>query len=80
MIHVTRKIAGAAAAAALALAPGLAAAANFAYVNHDGEVQLVVAADWQTAIATAPNIATHSGVILLDGSSDPLLDDGVDGV
>lgn len=78
--NLTSKIVTLGVAAALALAPGLAAAANYAYVNVNGEVQSVVASDWQTAIRTAPNIAARSGVILLDSADDSdLLDDSVTG-
>jgi hypothetical protein len=80
MTTITTKLAGLGIAASLALLPGLAGAADYAYVNNDGEVQMVVASTWQTAIATAPNIALHSGVILIDGSADEdLLDDSVSG-
>lgn len=78
--NLTTKFVGLGIAAALAVAPGLAAAATYAYVNASGEVQSVVAGDWQTAIATAPNIAARSGVILVDGQEDSnLLDDRVTG-
>ena len=77
--NLTSKIVGFGLAAALAAAPVLAGAATYAYVNMNGEVQPVIAANWQTAIATAPNIATHSGVILIDGTDSGLLDDNVTG-
>ena len=54
---------------ALAL-PTLAHAATYAYVNKSGEVSTVTANDWQTAIATAPNIHIHSGVMLLVTQTD----------
>ncbi len=76
---MTSKIITLGLAAALALAPAFASAATYAYVNSSGEVQPVVAANWQAAIATAPNIATHSGVILIDGTDSTLLDDSVNG-
>lgn len=76
---MTSKIVTLGLAAALALAPAFASAATYAYVNMNGEVQPVVASNWQTAIATAPNIATHSGVILIDGTDSTLLDDNVNG-
>jgi hypothetical protein len=50
--------------AAMAL-PAFAHAATFAYVNQSMEVRTVVANDWMSAIATAPNIDEHSGVLLL---------------
>lgn len=77
--NLTSKIVTLGLAAALALAPGLAAAATYAYVNSSGEVQPVIAANWQAAIATAPNIAARSGVILIDGTDSGLLDDSVNG-
>jgi hypothetical protein len=58
---------------ALALAlvsPAIAGAATYAYVDAGGEVKSVVATDWRTAIATAPNIHIHSGVLLLDEPTD----------
>lgn len=58
---------------ALALAlvsPAIAGAASYAYVDAQGEVKMVVANDWRTAIATAPNIHINSGVLLLDDASD----------
>lgn len=57
------------AAAALVVAPfgvaTVAHAATYAYVNQAMEVRTVVADNWMTAIATAPNIDAHSGVLLL---------------
>lgn len=50
--------------------PGLTYAASYAYVDSGGEVKMVTANDWQTAIATAFNIHIHSGVLLLDSAQD----------
>lgn len=50
--------------------PGLAQAALYAYVDNTGDVKAVTANDWMTAINTAPNISAHSGVLLLNTSSD----------
>ncbi len=47
-----------------------ASAATYAYVATNGEVKSVVAADWMTAIATAPGIHIHSGVLLLNSAAD----------
>ena len=55
--------------AALAL-PGLTYAANYAYVNANGDVGMVSAMSPNAAIATAQNIAKHSGVMLLDSTED----------
>lgn len=48
-------------------------AATYAYVDNSGEVKSVVASDWMTAIATAPNIYIHSGVMLLMSAADFLV-------
>ncbi len=62
------------ATAALLIAPfGMAAiahAATYAYVNSSGNVSTVTASGWQTALATAPNIGLHSGVMLLISQLD----------
>jgi hypothetical protein len=50
--------------------PVSASAATYAYVATNGEVKSVVAADWMTAIATAPGIHIHSGVLLLKTAAD----------
>ena len=42
----------------------------FAYVNVEGDVRTVEAADPNTALATAPSIHARSGVLLLDSSDD----------
>jgi hypothetical protein len=61
--------AGIAASGVLATAlPTLTHAATtytYAYVNQAQEVSTVVAENWMAAIATAPNIDAHSGVLLL---------------
>jgi hypothetical protein len=67
---------GTLALAALLAAPA-AFAQTFAYVNQDGEVRTVDAADPNTAIMTAPAIDEHSGVLLLQSSSDSLVGDSV---
>ena len=48
----------------------MANAATYAYVDVNGDVKSVTAADWKTAIATAPNIHMHSGVLLLTTAAD----------
>lgn len=61
-------------------APASSYAALFAYVNQDGEIRTVEAADPNTAIMTAPSIHMNSGVLLLNSSSDPIIGDDVSGV
>ena len=48
----------------------MANAATYAYVDVHGDVKSVTAADWKTAIAVAPNIHMHSGVMLLTTAAD----------
>jgi hypothetical protein len=62
------------AVAALAAPTASALAATYAYVNAQGEVRTVEAADANTAINTAPGIHPRSGVILLDGNDAALVD------
>ncbi len=50
--------------------PAMASAAVYAYVDTAGEVKTVTANDWMTAIATAPSIHIHSGVMLLTTAAD----------
>jgi hypothetical protein len=54
-------------------APVVASAAVYAYVDTAGEVKSITATDWMTAIATAPFIHMHSGVILLATAADYLI-------
>ena len=61
-------------AALVALPTASAYAAMYAYVNAEGEVRTVEAADPNTAIRTAPGIHPRSGVILLTGSNTDLVD------
>jgi hypothetical protein len=60
-------------ALALIVSPALASAATYAYVDTAGEVKTVTAADWMTAIAIAPSIHIHSGVMLLTTAADYLV-------
>ena len=57
-------------AVAFMVAPAMASAAVYAYVDATGEVKSVTAVDWMTAINTAPNIHIHSGVMLLTTAAD----------
>lgn len=66
---VALALVGAAALFAVA-APAFSYAANYAYVNAQGEVRMVTAPDPMTAINTAPNIHMRSGVMLLDSQAD----------
>ena len=60
-------------ALAFIVAPAMASAAVYAYVDATGEVKSVTATDWMTAINTAPNIHIHSGVMLLTTATDYLM-------
>ncbi len=71
---------GALALAAVVVVPGVSLAATYAYVNQAGEVMTTEAATPNEAITTAPNIGVHSGVMLLQSSSDPVVGDSVSGV
>lgn len=64
---------GIAALAAFVAVPGLSLAATYAYVNTAGEVMTTEAATPNAAIATAPGIHVHSGVILVNGADDAAL-------
>jgi hypothetical protein len=66
--------AGVAASGVLAMAaPSLAHAATYAYVNTSEEVSTVTADNWMDAIATAPNIDPHSGVLLLTSQNSTIV-------
>ncbi len=45
-------------------------AATYEYVNTSGGISSVTANNGSNAITLAPNLALHSGVILVDGSSN----------
>lgn len=70
---------GALALAAIVAAPSGVFAATYAYVNTAGEVMTMDAASPNSALATAPGIASRSGVMLID-ISDPVVGDSVGGV
>lgn len=68
-------------ASAFIVAPAMASAATYGYVDTSGEVKTVTANDWMTAIATAPLISLHSGVMLLATAADyAVVGDTVGGV
>ncbi len=68
-------------AVAVPTVASFAYAATYAYVNRSGEVSTVTANDGMSAIMTAPNIAEHSGVMLLDSADDnQMIGDDVSGV
>lgn len=50
--------------------PAFTNAADYAYVDAQGNVKSVTAGDWMTAIATAANIHINSGVYLLKSAAD----------
>ena len=66
-------ILGAATVAGVLAIPAATFAATYAYVNTSGEVMSVEAANSSTALATAPGIALHSGVMLIDDSSNDIV-------
>ncbi len=72
---------GIAALAAVIAVPSLSLAATFAYVNQAGEVMTTEAATPTEALMTAPNIDEHSGVMLINSSTDSeVVGDSVNGV
>lgn len=70
--NLTALIVGAGLVVALVLVsiPAFASAATYAYVDAFGDVKMVTANDWQTAISVAPNRHMNSGVLLLNSASD----------
>ena len=65
------------AAVALFSLPVFAYAATYAYVNTTGEVRTVTADSADAALATAPGLHIHSGVMLLTNPSDGIVGDNV---
>jgi hypothetical protein len=53
------------AAVALVVLPVSTIAATYGYVNNQGTISLIEAPSAQEALAIAPNIDAHSGVILM---------------
>lgn len=66
--------------AAVVAVPAATMAATYAYVNTSGEVRTVEAATATAALNTAPNLGVHSGVMLIESTSDPVVGDKVNGV
>lgn len=66
--------------AAAVVAPGISLAATYAYVNTAGEVMTMDASNANQALTTAPGISLHSGVMLINSTSDPVVGDSVGGV
>jgi len=60
------------------LSSSVASAATYLYANTSGNLQSIEANNPTEAMAIAPNIAVHSGVMLV--SSTPLSIGGIDGV
>lgn len=67
-------------AAVIAIPAGASMAATYAYVNTAGEVMTTEAATANTALTTAPGISLHSGVMLIEVTSDEVVGDKVGGV
>ena len=64
-----KKVLGIFALAAVIALPSMSYAATYAYVNTSGEVAAVTADTAAQALATAPNMDVHSGVLLLTNPS-----------
>ncbi len=75
-----KKVLGMVALAATVALPGISFAQTYAYVNTSGDVSSVDAASADAALMTAPNIGVHSGVMMIDDSSNDVLDQTVTGV
>lgn len=72
---------GALAALATVAVPGISFAQTYAYVNQSGEVMTTEADTALQAIANAPMIDEHSGVLFIDSTEDSsLVGDDVPGV
>jgi len=86
IIHLTQKIAmkkillGSLALAAIVAVPGVSLAATYAYVNTAGEVMTTESATPNGAIMTAPGISRHSGVMLIQSTTNEIVGDSVGGV
>jgi len=79
LLNMNKLMIGAFALAALVAAPVATMAADYAYVNTNGEVSMVSAVDANTALMTAPKLHVHSGVMLL-GSDNSIVGDDVNGI
>lgn len=76
-LSLMNKLLGISALGALIALPAVSFAAPYAYVNASGEVSSVEAASASAALATAPNIHIHSGVMLLSDADDSILNDSI---
>ncbi|MDB5245263.1 MAG: hypothetical protein JWN90_368 [Parcubacteria group bacterium] len=72
-----KKVLGMFALAAVIALPSMSYAATYAYVNSSGEVAAVTADTAAQALATAPNMDIHSGVMLLSNPNDGIIGDTV---
>ncbi|CAN5770947.1 hypothetical protein BH11PAT2_BH11PAT2_10110 [soil metagenome] len=72
-----KKVLGMFALAAVIALPSMSYAATYAYVNSAGDVSAVVANTAAQALATAPGISVHSGVMLLSNPNDTILNNTV---
>jgi hypothetical protein len=66
--------------AAAVVAPAVSFAQTYAYVNTAGEVMTMDANTADQALTTAPGISLHSGVMLINSTSDPVVGDSVSGI
>jgi hypothetical protein len=72
-----KKVLGMFALAAVIALPSMSYAATYAYVNASGEVAAINADTAAQALATAPNMDIHSGVLLLTNPNDGIIGDTV---
>lgn len=77
---MTKILTGTLALAAILAVPGLSMAADYAYVNANGEVNMVTANTATEALTTAPNIHVRSGVMLMTDADAGLVGDEVNGM
>jgi hypothetical protein len=78
-IDMKTLLASALALAAVIAVPGAASAATYAFVNTAGEVMTMEATNSDVALATAPNLHVHSGVMLVGADDADVIGDEVPG-